>query len=357
MSEEARKAQEARLKYEEELRNNKKLETRTTQMKEEARRKEIMDQQKMKTIERERMMMAQQKAREDSINAALASKSDRQKPLQVQIVAKTNQKVLLEQEISGLKDKEVLVLQGFVKENASSKQLQYEANQKVGVEKLKKSTAALLAEKKALESKLKAKENYQTRLEKQEELNKIRQELNMLQKQLESTNLKIDSNVINGSLQIQYQNILQSREKIKLEIDALEKDIKTKEDEYNTELALLKQEEEKQKKIDASKKAPIRNVKDLNLQMEAFQKDLKNAATPEQKAKIFKEIKELEKSYPEGVYEELITESNRTLKRIVVSRAGKVSIYKMIVYNWGGTFFFKDDNTITKQVFDRETTY
>jgi hypothetical protein len=29
----------------------------------------------------------------------------------------------------------------------------------------------------------------------------------------------------------------------------------------------------------------------------------------------------------------------------------------MIVYNWGGTFFFKDDNTITKQVFDRETTY
>ena len=73
--------------------------------------------------------------------------------------------------------------------------------------------------------------------------------------------------------------------------------------------------------------------------------------------KIFKEIKELEKSYPEGVYEELITESNRTLKRIVVSRAGKVSIYKMIVYNWGGTFFFKDDNTITKQVFDRETTY
>ena len=204
---------------------------------------------------------------------------------------------------------------------------------------------------------MQAKGNYLRRLGKQEELNKIRQELNILQFHLENMNAKVDSVALNGTLVVQYQNISVSIEKIKAEMVQLEDDIRHKEVDYNSELQLAKQEEEKRKKADALKKNPSYSMKDLNLKLENYRKLMKDATTAQDKEKYKKQIADLEQTYPQGVYEELITESNRTIKKVVVSKNGKVVIYKMIIYGWGGAFYFKDEVNITKQVFDNETSY
>ncbi|MCB0429886.1 MAG: hypothetical protein KDD54_07205, partial [Flavobacteriales bacterium] len=64
---------------------------------------------------------------------------------------------------------------------------------------------------------------------------------------------------------------------------------------------------------------------------------------------------EKNKDYPEGKTEELIEERTRTIKKVIISREGNVTIYKQINYQWGGIFFFKDDESISKDLFERET--
>jgi len=356
-SEEAKNALAAKLKYEAELRNNKKLAARTLQLKEEARHKDVAEQQKMKMFEKEKMLIAKQKAREDSLRLVKMAIDEKQRPIQEQISEKSKKRTSLEEDVVRLKEKEMLILQSYVRENSVAKEMNFNASKMVGIEKIKKSAEVILQQKKSLETKLQAKENYLVRLGKQEELNKIRQELNILQFQLDNMNSKVDTASLNGVLSVQQQNIIQSMEKIKAEITVLEGDVKSKEEEYNNELQLAKQEEDKQKKSNALKKKTNGSMKDLNQQLEAYRKNLKEAVTSQEKEKIKKQIVELEQSYPEGIYEELITETNRTIKRVVVSKAANVTIYKMIVYGWGGAFYFKNDVNITKQVFDKETTY
>ncbi len=66
-------------------------------------------------------------------------------------------------------------------------------------------------------------------------------------------------------------------------------------------------------------------------------------------------INELAKVYPEGVTEEIIQMSNRVItKRIVVSE-GKGYLYEFVKYNWGGEFFFKNGESASKFVWDKET--
>ncbi|MCF8461523.1 MAG: hypothetical protein K9G46_12425 [Flavobacteriales bacterium] len=54
--------------------------------------------------------------------------------------------------------------------------------------------------------------------------------------------------------------------------------------------------------------------------------------------------------------EETIEEVNRTIKQITIQREHMTYKYKKIVYNWGGVYFFRDEDSITEGVFKLETT-
>ena len=53
--------------------------------------------------------------------------------------------------------------------------------------------------------------------------------------------------------------------------------------------------------------------------------------------------------------EEEIVEHNRTITQITIVREFMTYVYKKVVYSWGGIYYFRDDDSITKAVFELET--
>ena len=53
--------------------------------------------------------------------------------------------------------------------------------------------------------------------------------------------------------------------------------------------------------------------------------------------------------------EEIITEDNRTITQVTIIRERMTYVYKKVVYNWGGVYYFRDDNSITNAVFKLES--
>ncbi|MBL0104332.1 MAG: hypothetical protein IPP51_11605 [Bacteroidetes bacterium] len=62
----------------------------------------------------------------------------------------------------------------------------------------------------------------------------------------------------------------------------------------------------------------------------------------------------VDSDYKEGVTEETIKETNRTIYRTVVKKDGTAYNFQKVVYNWGGVFFFKNDNAMTETTFMAE---
>ncbi|MFN8142923.1 MAG: hypothetical protein U0073_00760 [Bacteroidia bacterium] len=58
--------------------------------------------------------------------------------------------------------------------------------------------------------------------------------------------------------------------------------------------------------------------------------------------------------YHEGITEETVNESSRTIYRTVVKIDGTAINYQKIVYNWGGVFYFKNESNLTQSLFDQE---
>ena len=58
--------------------------------------------------------------------------------------------------------------------------------------------------------------------------------------------------------------------------------------------------------------------------------------------------------YHEGVTEEKVTESNRTIYRVVVKKDGAVINYQKVVYSWGGVYFFRNEAPITQTKYDQD---
>jgi hypothetical protein len=62
----------------------------------------------------------------------------------------------------------------------------------------------------------------------------------------------------------------------------------------------------------------------------------------------------LSSDYKEGITEETVKESNRTIQRVVVKMDGSATNYQKIVYNWGGIFYFKNEGSITQSTFEQD---
>ncbi len=62
----------------------------------------------------------------------------------------------------------------------------------------------------------------------------------------------------------------------------------------------------------------------------------------------------IDSDYHEGITEETVNETNRTIYRTVVKIDGTAVNYQKIVYTWGGVFFFKNESNLTQSLFDQE---
>ncbi len=75
-------------------------------------------------------------------------------------------------------------------------------------------------------------------------------------------------------------------------------------------------------------------------------------ANEEEKKKY---LSSLAQKYGEGYHKEVIKEEKRVLTRIVIVKGAEVSEYKMLKYDWGGLFYFKNGVSISGNNFNIET--
>ncbi len=127
------------------------------------------------------------------------------------------------------------------------------------------------------------------------------------------------------------------------------------------------------KKNEQYPKARIKRIDNLLEKMQLAQNskssNIKKSSTIDVKAKkgklhelSFKSSSErkaylsrLAQSYPEGVTIENYEQNNQKIKRVIVNYNGIATEYRQVKHSWGAIFFFKNDKTISKNVFEIET--
>ena len=73
-------------------------------------------------------------------------------------------------------------------------------------------------------------------------------------------------------------------------------------------------------------------------------------------ARALRSLSDVARKYPEGVYNDVVFESNRTIERTIVNKNNVVNIYKKVKYNWGGIYYFKNEKAISYGLFQSEIT-
>ena len=68
-----------------------------------------------------------------------------------------------------------------------------------------------------------------------------------------------------------------------------------------------------------------------------------------------KYLSELAKKYPEGITREVLEETTRTIKRVIVVKSSIAVEYREVKYNYGGIFYFKNGASMTPSAFAIET--
>jgi hypothetical protein len=66
-------------------------------------------------------------------------------------------------------------------------------------------------------------------------------------------------------------------------------------------------------------------------------------------------LSKLAKEYPEGVTVENYDLGNRKIKRVIVNYDGVAKDYRKVKHSWGGTYYFRNGQDISKSVFRVET--
>ncbi len=86
----------------------------------------------------------------------------------------------------------------------------------------------------------------------------------------------------------------------------------------------------------------------------AAKEQLDNAASTKPRALADQNRSKLAQEYPEGVTEESYTEGNKVIIRRVVVRGNKADEYSKVIAKWG-TFYFKNGQSITEQIWTNGT--
>lgn len=94
-----------------------------------------------------------------------------------------------------------------------------------------------------------------------------------------------------------------------------------------------------------------RAAEQQRLQDEAIKR---KATKPTQEKERY--LSELALEYPEGITEETFNEGDKKIVRRILVKEGRSDDYRMVIQPWGARFYFKNDQSIPKHQFDRETT-
>ena len=101
----------------------------------------------------------------------------------------------------------------------------------------------------------------------------------------------------------------------------------------------------------------IKQIADILNSAQAVQNTKKEKSSPpvspEDKKKQYQS--ELRSKYPVGVTEEEYLDGNKTILRRVVIHDDYAGVYTRITHNWGGVYYFKDNDAITEVMFENES--
>ena len=99
-------------------------------------------------------------------------------------------------------------------------------------------------------------------------------------------------------------------------------------------------EAEKQKQIEEAKNSNAKKLEEI---------DYTN------KAVVEKFLSELASKYPEGVTEEQYEDASKKVKRVIVNQDGIANEYREVTHNWGGVYYFRNGQSISKTIFYIDT--
>ncbi len=169
--------------------------------------------------------------------------------------------------------------------------------------------------------------------------------------------IDVNSNEINKILLIQYDQIQKALTATEKEMEQIIIDIENKEEEYNMDLMLADSARNKGIR-DSIESIDVKlTPEEVSARIDSLKKQYNNSNSRVDKASIQKEMNRLYVKLPEGIHEEVIYQDNRTIKKYIVSKKGEVTVYKMVIYSWGTTYYFKNGVAITKLRFDADTKY
>jgi hypothetical protein len=264
----------------------------------------------------------------------------------------------LKVEISHLKSQELPLLRDYLKINQQGKSLLFQATNLVGKVKIEKRAEALSVQKSGLKVKLKVKENYLERLGKERQINVYRQKLAVLNERIENLDTSdINADELNRILLIQYKQIEKALKATEQEMEQIILDIENKEEEYKMDLMLVDSIKNKDVKDSIASISIELNPEAVAARIDSLKEKYENANSGADQASIQKKMNKLYEQLPEGIHEEVFYQNNRTIKKYIVSKNGVVNIYKMVIYSWGTTYYFKNGVAITKMSFDADTKY
>ena len=264
----------------------------------------------------------------------------------------------LKVEISRLKSQELPLLRDYLQINQKGKSLLFQAKNLVGEHKIEKRAEAMKTQKEGLEVKLKVKENYLERLGKDRQMNIYRQKLAILNERLRNLDTAdVNADEINKILLIQYGQIEKALRATEKEMEQIIIDIENKEEEYNMDLMLADSARNKEIKDSIESIDTQLTPEEVSARIDSLKQQYENSKSGAVKASIQKKMNRLYVKLPEGIHEEVLYQDNRTIKKYIVSKGGEVTIYKMVMYSWGTTYYFKNGVAITKLRFDADTKY
>ncbi len=96
------------------------------------------------------------------------------------------------------------------------------------------------------------------------------------------------------------------------------------------------------------------NTDDISKAEEEAYKKL-NEVNFEDKEASKKYLSELARKYPEGKTVENYTFKNKTVNRIIVKHGSVANDYREVKHSWGGVYYFKNGQNISKTIFYQET--
>ncbi len=135
----------------------------------------------------------------------------------------------------------------------------------------------------------------------------------------------------------------------KAEAERLQKNVNEKAKQDSLSIVQRAREEKEEQERKAKVQAEIEAKK----QMLAKANKVEEKASPIPKV-VTPVPKIRDSDYREGVTEETVNEITRVIYRTVVKKDGAAYNYQKIVYNWGGIFYFKNENIITEISFEQD---